>query len=221
MIPFLHRLPTAATEENPLWLIVLADMMTNLMLFFLVMYALSQQAPGARERMARTFDAADVVDTHPKPAEEKSRLDFAEKTAAESLKALFADTDVTEREIRVRLQSQVLFPSGLATLSGEADAPISKLARVLLEMPNSVVIEGHTDAVPLVKSPYRSNWELSVARSNSVIERLVADGVPPARLVAAGYGEHRPAAGNDTPAGRALNRRVEILIQRGAEGPDE
>jgi len=84
-----------------------------------------------------------------------------------------------------------------------------------------VVIEGHTDAVPLSKSPYRSNWELSVARSNSVIERLVADGVPAARLVASGYGEHRPAAGNDTPAGRARNRRVEILIQRGAEGPDE
>ena len=221
MIPFLHRLPSAATEENPLWLIVLADMMTNLMLFFLVMYALSQQAPEARERMARAFDAKDVVDKRPKPGEEKATLEFTEKTAAERLKTLFADTDVTEREIRVRLQNQVLFPSGLADLSAEADAPVAKLARVLLEMPNTVVIEGHTDAAPLVKSPYRSNWELSVARSNSVIERLAAEGVPPARLVAAGYGEHRPAAGNDTPAGRARNRRVEILIQRGAGDADE
>lgn len=221
MIPFLHRLPSAATEDNPLWLIVLADMMTNLMLFFLVMYALSQQSPAARERMARAFDAKDVVDTRPRPDEEKAKLAFAEQTAAERLKTLFADTDVTEREIRVRLQNQVLFPSGLAVLSEQADAPIAKLARVLLEMPNSIVIEGHTDAAPLVKSPYRSNWELSVARSNSVIERLVADGVPPARLIAAGYGEHRPAAGNETPDGRALNRRVEILIQRGARGSDE
>lgn len=221
MIPFLHRLPSAATEDNPLWLIVLADMMTNLMLFFLVMYALSQQSQAAREAMVRTFDAKEVVDARPKPDEEKAKLDFAEKTAAERLKALFADTDVTEREIRVRLQNQVLFPSGRAELSTQADAPIAQLARVLLEMPNSVVIEGHTDAAPLVKSPYRSNWELSVARSNSVIERLVADGVPPARLVAAGYGEHRPAAGNETPDGRALNRRVEILIMRGAGGPDE
>lgn len=221
MIPFLHRLPSAQAEENPLWLIVLADMMTNLMLFFLVMYALSQQTPAAREAMARTFDAKDVVDARPKPEDEKAKLDFAEKTAAERLKALFADTDVTEREIRVRLQNQVLFPSGLATLSPEADAPIAKLARVLLEMPNAVVIEGHTDSAPLVKSPYRSNWELSVARSNSMIERLVADGVPPARLIAAGYGEHHPAAGNETPSGRARNRRVEVLIQRGAGGRDE
>lgn len=221
MIPFLHRLPSAATEDNPLWLIVLADMMTNLMLFFLVMYALSQQAPSAREQMARAFDAKEVVDKTPKPAEEKAKLDFTEREAAARLKALFADTDVTEREIRVRLQNQVLFPSGLAALSPQADAPLAKLARVLLEMPNSVVIEGHTDAVPLAKSPYRSNWELSVARSNSVIERLAADGVPAPRLVASGYGEHRPAADNDTPAGRAQNRRVEILILRGAGGRDE
>lgn len=221
MIPFLHRLPSAPAEENPLWLIVLADMMTNLMLFFLVMYALSQQSQAARETMARTFDAADVVDTRPRPDETKTLLAFQETKAAEQLKALFTDTAVTEREIRVRLQDSLLFASGSATLSPSADAPLSKLARVLLEMPNTVIIEGHTDAVPLSKSPYRSNWELSVARSDSVIERLVADGVPAARLVAAGYGEHRPMSANDSPEGRARNRRVEVLIQRGPDDADE
>jgi chemotaxis protein MotB len=216
MIPFLHRLPAAAQEDNPLWLIVLADMMTNLMLFFLVMFALAQQNPSARKQWSKTFNAADVVDLHPR-IDEAAQRDFQEKQAAAKLKNIFADTTVTENMIRVRLQNTILFPSAYSTLSPEADEPISKLAQVLKDMPNPVVIEGHTDDVPLVKSPYHSNWELSVSRSNAVIEKLVSDGVPPERLVAAGYGEFRPAAPNDSPENRARNRRVEILILKGSE----
>jgi chemotaxis protein MotB len=220
MIPFLHRLPAAQQEDNPLWLIVLADMMTNLMLFFLVMFALAQQTPRAREQWAKTFNAADVVNVHPE-VDEAALVEFRENEAAAKLKSLFEDTTVTESMIRVRLQNHILFPSAYSTLSPEADEPISKLAQVLKDMPNSVVIEGHTDNVPLVKSPYHSNWELSVARSNEVIEALVKDGVPPERLVAAGYGEFRPAAPNDSPEHRALNRRVEVLILKGNGKSDE
>ena len=220
MIPFLHRLPAAAQEDNPLWLIVLADMMTNLMLFFLVMFALAQQTPSAREKWAKAFNASDVVDLHPKPDEAALR-DFQEQQAAAKLKKLFADTTVTENMIRVRLQNKILFPSAYSTLSPEAGDPIAKLAQVLKDMSNPVVIEGHTDNVPLVKSPYHSNWELSVARSNAVIEQLVGDGVPPERLIAAGYGEFRPAAPNDSPEHRARNRRVEVLILKGDAKSDE
>lgn len=214
MIPFLHRLPVATVEDNPLWLIVLADMMTNLMLFFLVLFAVSQQQPKAREELARAFAATDVVDTGPTRADERAAAVFKEREAAARLQAHFADTTVTENMIRVRLQNQILFPSALSTLSPEAEEPLMKLAGVLKELSGQVVIEGHTDDVRLTKSPYRSNWELSVSRSNSVIEMLVGAGVPPERLVAAGYGEHRPAAGNDTAEGRARNRRVEIVILR-------
>jgi chemotaxis protein MotB len=221
MIPFLHRLPAATVEDNPLWLIVLADMMTNLMLFFLVMFALAQQTPKARALWIKKFNAADVVDAAPRPDDDAARRDFDEKAAAAELKALFPDTTVTDRMIRVRLQNRILFPSALSALEPEAAGSLAKLARVLKEMPNSVVIEGHTDNVPLVKSPYRSNWELSVARSNAVIETLVADGVSPDRLVAAGYGEYRPIAPNDAPEDRARNRRVEVLILRGDGKPDE
>ena len=155
-----------------------------------------------------------MVDTRPTPADEQSARDFKEQQAAARLKEMFADTTVTENMIRVRLQDQILFPSALSTLSPEADEPIMKLARVLKELPNTIVIEGHTDDVRLTKSAYRSNWELSVSRSNSVIELLVTDGMQPERLVASGYGEHRPVAPNDSPEGRARNRRVEILILR-------
>ena len=215
MIPFMHRLPVVTAEESPLWLIVLADMMTNLMLFFLVMYAMAQQAPSAREELIRSFDAGDVVDVRPSSEEARARLDFVEQEAADRLKYIFSDTTVTENMIRVRLQNQILFPSAHAELSPEAGVPIAKLARVLRDMPNVVLIEGHTDTTRLTKSPYRSNWELSVARSNAVIEELVRDEVPPERLVAAGYGEYRPAGPNDSVAGRAGNRRVEVIILRG------
>ncbi len=214
MIPFLHRLHGAAKppEDNPLWLVVLADMMTNLMLFFLVMYAMTLQRPEARAELVRSFDAKAVVEP-PAPAAPPQEV-FKEKEAVDRVKALFEDVTLEEDLIRVRLKDRLLFPTALADLSPQAAEPLARLAAVLQEMPNQVVVEGHTDDVRLAVSPYKSNWELSVARSYSVIERLVAAGVPPARLVAAGYGEHRPLTTNADDAGRARNRRVEILIMR-------
>lgn len=214
MIPFLHRLHAAPKqqEENPLWLVVLADMMTNLMLFFLVMYAMSIQTPEARAQLARAFDAKAVVEEPPAPAP-APRDTFVEDVLPQ-VKALFEDTTLESRVIRVRLRDRLLFPTALATLNPEAAEPLQKLAALLNTMPNGVIVEGHTDDVPLAVSPYKSNWELSVARSYSVIERLTAGGVDPKRLVAAGYGEHRPLVPNADADGRARNRRVEVLILR-------
>lgn len=220
MIPFLHRLhaPGGGHEDHPLWLIVLADMMTNLMLFFLVMFALSLQGPGAREAMARTFDAKDVI--APPGPDAAAVREVRETQAAAELKALFADTVVDERAIRVRLRDDLMFGFGESALAPGAAEPLGKLARVLKELPgNLVVVEGHTDDRPVTGLAYKSNWELSVGRAGSVIERLAAEGVPAERLVASGYGEHRPVADNATEEGRARNRRVEVLILR-AEGDD-
>lgn len=214
MIPYLERAPTGTMEDNPLWLVVLADMMTNLMLFFLVLFALSRQGPAAQEEMLRTFDAANIIDTSKNKAAEIVLREFREKQAAQRLKNLFADISVTEHVIRVRLQDQFLFASAQAALSPSASAKLKSLAKVLSEMPNEVIVEGHTDNVPLLTSPYQSNWELSVARSYSIIERLVQEGIDPKRLIAAGYGEHHPIGANETPSGRARNRRVEIIILR-------
>lgn len=216
MIPFLHRAPIQ--KDNPLWLVVLADMMTNLMLFFLVLFALSRQEPKARQDLARTFDAAHLIDRSKTGAPEPNPREFQENRAADKLKSMFADVAVTEHIIRVRLQDQLLFASAQASLSSAAAERIKNLAKVLKEMPNEVIVEGHTDNVPLMTPPYRSNWELSVARSYSVIERLVEEGLPPLRLVTAGYGEYHPIGANETPSGRARNRRVEIIILRDKKG---
>ena len=219
MIPFIHRLQPSQAEDNPLWLIVLADMMTNLMLFFLVMFAMTQQDAKAQAALARAFDAVEVVAEPTKI--EPTQPEFSEEQAAAELKKQFTDVTVTEDVIRVRLRDQPLFASGQARLSASSKASIGALALVLRQMPNEVIVEGHTDNVRLSASPYKSNWELSVARSYSVIEELVGGGVASDRLVAAGYGENHPEAGTDTAADRARNRRVEVIIRRGRRGKDE
>ena len=226
MIPFLHRLSPNTMEENPLWLVVLCDMMTNLMLFFLVMYVLTQQGPAAQREILRTFDVKELVEDPRSRKAGDVLKEFSEQDTAPALSAMLqragigsdAEIEATEASIRVRLLNKVLFGSAEYKLAPGAQRTMALLARVLREIPNEVVVEGHTDDVPVVAGPYRSNWELSVARSYSVIERLVREGVPPRRLVAAGYGEYHPVAPNDA-ASRGRNRRVEIVILRDKAEP--
>ncbi len=86
--------------------------------------------------------------------------------------------------------------------------------RPIQEFPNDIIIEGHTDNVPITGGKYQSNWELSVARAVSVIDFFTDRGIEPKKLVAGGYGEFHPAYPNDTPEHRARNRRIEITILR-------
>jgi chemotaxis protein MotB len=211
-------------EENPLWMIVLSDMMTNLMLFFLVMYVLTQGGPKMQEELVRGFDGKGVISEKERQAEAVV-AEFKEEQAAQDLERLLSSSELkdsvevqeTEEAIRVRLRDRVLFETASAELASSAQRTVAGLAAVLRQMDNEVVVEGHTDAVPVVSGPYRSNWELSVARSHAFLSRLSAEGVAPERLVAAGYGEYHPVADNATLEGRAANRRVEVLILRRKE----
>lgn len=217
-------------EENPLWLVVLCDMMTNLMLFFLVMFALTRQSDRFKEQFLRKFDANGVIADPSQSNSDDAVKEFREAEAARNIRALLGTQkglegaiEVSESEdvIRVRLLNKVLFQTSKAGLDEQAQKTVALLAHVLRQMENTVIVEGHTDSVPVRGGLYRSNWELSVARSYAIIERLIGEGVAPARLVAAGYGEFHPVAGNDTEEGRARNRRVDILILRKAEELDQ
>jgi chemotaxis protein MotB len=79
---------------------------------------------------------------------------------------------------------------------------------------NPVRVEGNTDSEPIHSAVYPSNWELSTARADAVLEYLLGHGVKPARLSVAGYGQQNPIASNDTASGRAANRRVDLVILR-------
>lgn len=124
-----------------------------------------------------------------------------------------ADVRDDERGLVVAISTDdVLFETGSAVLSEDGRRFLDVLGPILAAAPNTIVVEGHTDDRPLRRGGY-SNWNLSTDRAIAVVDLLGAThGLPWSRMAATGYGEHRPLVGNDSEEGRAVNRRVEILI---------
>ena len=113
----------------------------------------------------------------------------------------------------LKLPAEVLFSSGQAQLSEPGRATLADVARVLKDFPErSFMVAGHTDNEPVKDSGYRNNWELSTARALTVTEFFIEQGVRPGNLVAAGYGEFDPIAGNQSARGRRDNRRIELVL---------
>lgn len=118
--------------------------------------------------------------------------------------------------LQVELKDSILFESGSAELSARARDIFAEMARLLAEYDNPIQVEGHTDNEPIRSTRYPSNWELSAARASAIVKLLSGAGVGPRRLSAVGYGEYQPVASNETPEGRAQNRRVALMIAREA-----
>jgi len=107
------------------------------------------------------------------------------------------------------------FDSGSAEIRASSQAAFERLAKVLSEIASDIRVEGHTDNVPIHDARFASNWDLSTARATTTVRLLVTEyGFSPRRLAAAGYTEYRPIANNVTAAGRAMNRRVDIVVPR-------
>ncbi len=122
------------------------------------------------------------------------------------------------RKIIIRIQEKGSFRPGSEKLLAPYNAVLKKVARILETVEGRIKVAGHTDNVPLRSNKYRSNWELSAARSISVVDKLLQDGViDEKRLMVEGYGSNKPLANNNSPEGKALNRRVEIVIVKGKD----
>lgn len=121
---------------------------------------------------------------------------------------------VTEspRGVAVEINASLLFAPGQAQLNTESVKTLIALASVMTRVDNAIQVEGHTDNLPISSFLFPSNWELSAARAGSVVRLFQDNGIDPKRLAALGFGEFRPLAGNDTPTGRARNRRVNVMI---------
>lgn len=162
---------------------------------------------------------------------EKARQDYEKKVAAEAVGELEdfqsqltsksniaglgqgLDFTLEGRGLVVTVVSDaVLFAPGSASIEPEGVEVLGIIAEALRMIPNDVVIEGHTDSRPISNSRFPSNWELSTDRANAVLRYLIDSGIDMTRLSAGGYGETRPKDTNDTPEGRATNRRVEIVV---------
>jgi chemotaxis protein MotB len=135
--------------------------------------------------------------------------------AAHGFKAQ-VETVVTQRGLVVRLLTDnVLFDSGLADLKGQGLPLLAEVGTLLgVDRVHPIVVEGHTDDVPISTSKFASNWELSTARASAVVRWLIGRSLPARRFSASGYADLHPLASNGTDAGRARNRRVEIVLQR-------
>ena len=119
--------------------------------------------------------------------------------------------------VEVEIRTDILFPSGVATLSPDARTVIAQLAETIKPFPNPIRVEGHTDNRPINTLAFPSNWELSSARAASVVHLFTETGVDPARLAVIGLGEFRPSKLDDTAEGRNANRRV-VLVILGSDG---
>ena len=127
------------------------------------------------------------------------------------------DVKVSPGQIRLQMHASMLFGAGEADLNESAETPLQDLVKLLHSYPGRIEVAGHSDNIPISGGRYHSNWELSSARAASVVESLIEIGIPAFRLHATGHADTRPIMSNDTPEGRAKNRRVEFIVEMGPE----
>ncbi len=225
-----------AEDENPdRWVVSYADFITLLFAFFTAMYAISRVDTGKLQlfagSMRTAFKAAPVQSSPviegivPIP-EDTLRL---EKEVSRAVAALKAPEDISvrrdDRGVVISIGDNLLFDVGQAVVKKSSVPALSAIASVITRVSNHVVVEGHTDNVPVsatgrgARSVYASNWELSTARATGVLQYFLGNyGLPAERFSASGYAEFRPVASNATPQGRTKNRRVDIVLLS-EEGP--
>jgi len=179
-------------SSEHIWLISYSDFTTIMMIFFLAMYGYTQ-----------------IMD-----AKAPARLDRFTALASEMKSKMQNEVRIVEEldKITVELGEGILFKSGSADLNPNAGRTLADIGESLRKVDGDVIVEGHTDNVPISGAPFRSNWELSASRAFSVIQALKGSGVPAARLAAWGFGENRPVVSNDSIENRQRNRRIDIVI---------
>jgi chemotaxis protein MotB len=127
------------------------------------------------------------------------------------------------RGLIISFTQAALFPSGEDEIAKDFYPGIQKIANAIKQVPNPVRLEGHTDSVPIHNSRFKSNWDLSAARSIELLEVFVASGMPAERISIAGYADTAPVESNETEAGRQRNRRVDMVVlnRTGVQGEPE
>jgi len=147
------------------------------------------------------------------PAELLPSLKYLTKELESAIKDGKVDVHLEPRGLVISLRQAAFFPSGEDTIAPETFPTVEKIAEVIGKLPNSVRLEGHTDAIPIHTARFESNWELSAKRAIAMMKLLTGNfGLPKQRFAIGGYAETAPVDSNDTAEGRAHNRRVDIVI---------
>lgn len=217
------------------WLLTYADLITLMMAFFVIMYAMSKadeaKFNALKNSLATAFrtdgSAASIVFTQQgtQPMEQAMSMDGNRET--EDFQDIIRKIQVNlkdqkqvafiidERGLTVRFLDSVLFDLGRADLRGDGFALLDAVGAALKNTSRYVRVEGHADNLPINTLQFPSNWELSASRSIAVTRYLIEKhGADPRRMSSLGYGEFRPLYPNITEENRSRNRRVDIVILR-------
>jgi len=220
------------------WMTVYSDLITNLALFFMMLFAsvLIAYQKGMTEQEFRDYMKGVSSAIYHKEAAVKTMTETGNKLA--KIEGV-AGVKLGEKDLRIVLPEPVLFESGKAKLKDSARELLTKIGTTLAPTRYNLAIEGYTDNVPITQTappgmrrwqlamarstglgPYYSNRELSAARALQVLQFFSREGLlAPERLSASAYGEFMPAAPNDSDANRARNRRIEIRMVLRGKGP--
>lgn len=222
------------------WLGTYSDMVTLLMTLFVLLYSMSTVDAEKVQAISDAFSvmsgkSADSILTYDMyqgkqpviggESKIEDSTDVSDELQEQSMYAkveefieknkLDATIDIAEDQkgIILQLSDDILFESGKAELIAGSNEILDKVNELISTMDNSIVIEGHTDNVPISNSIYKDNWDLSTARATNVLRYFtIQKKQNPTRFSSSGYGEYKPKVENTTEENRALNRRVNILI---------
>ncbi|WP_406686437.1 flagellar motor protein MotS [Rossellomorea vietnamensis] len=231
-----RRRPASQSPGAPKWMVTFSDLITLILVFFILLFSMSQIDIVKFRTIADSFQQRQILEFYPSviPFDNPSaepKVESGEskgREAEQDLNSLLSNiqsylkenelTDVvvatrSERGVVLVLQEQALFASGEATVLPDAYPFLDKVGGLLSEIPNFVKVEGHTDNRPINTYRFPSNWELSSARASSVVRYLITtEDLDPKRFIAVGYGDTRPVAPNDKVENLQKNRRVEVII---------
>ncbi|MCI1944893.1 OmpA/MotB family protein [Clostridium luticellarii] len=219
------------------WMLTYSDLITLLMIFFIVMYSMSQVDQTKYKQLSESLSIAmgggktiigednnssiknDVtqMDELDSSQDEEKKLEELKKKVDKYLQengmSKNVSTSIDERGLVISMNDTLLFDTGKADIRPEFQQELTEMGKILNQLGNYIRIEGHTDNVPISNDEYSSNWKLSCDRASNVTEFLIMkSGIQPQKLSAIGYGEYRPIADNSSEAGKAKNRRVDIII---------
>jgi len=219
-------------ENSERWLLTYSDMITLLLVLFIMMYTIStvdtQKFQSLAEQLGIVLNPQAVTVDPAVPG----NAGFDSSPTAEAtpgngaddlegqLSAMIGSAGLSgqvnvhreERGVVVSFTDALLFSSGSAAIHPDARKILDSTAKIIRSADNYIRVEGSTDNRPIHTRQFPSNWELAFHRANNVGKILIADGVNPSRVSVVSYGENRPVAPNDTDANRQLNRRVDIVF---------
>lgn len=214
-------------EEGGAWEIALADLMTTLMVFFLVMWLTSIVDPDKRKAFVQGLIgegaggekiSAEEVKTQAEQGEVKEDL---KPVSTEEIQEAMSKVDPKDVDIedtpdytKITLRSDSFFESGRATITDKTREQLEQLGETLAGRDQEITITGYTDSIPIENLQFPSNWELSAARAATVARTFIYMGVDKNLVTISGKADNDAVAPNTTPYGRSLNRRVIILVNK-------